>query len=91
MTRSALDEPMARTPRLAARRKPLRSPPCLGGTDADPGDFPASSDAIPSCKLIDYRAQFAVCREEPPEPRTLEMPRPATRAGLKHPAEGRGN
>jgi hypothetical protein len=29
--------------------------------------------------------------EEPPEPRTLEMPRPATRAGLKHPAEGRGN
>jgi hypothetical protein len=35
-----------------------------------PGDFPASCDAIPSCKLIDYRARFAVCREEPPEPRT---------------------
>jgi hypothetical protein len=29
--------------------------------------------------------------KEPPEPRTLEMPRPATRAGLKHPAEGREN
>jgi hypothetical protein len=35
-----------------------------------PGDFPASCDAIPSCKLIDYRTRFAVCREEPPEPRT---------------------
>jgi len=44
-------------------------------------DFLASSDAILSCKLIDYRVRFAVCREELPEPRTLEMPRPATRAG----------
>ena len=35
--------------------------------------------------------QFAVCREEPPEPRTLEMPKPAGKGGPEHPAEGRGN
>ena len=46
-----------------------------------PADFPASSDAIPSCKLTDYRTRFAVCREEPPEPRTLEMPKPAGEGG----------
>jgi hypothetical protein len=43
-------------------------PKSEGSAGLLPGDFPASSDAIPSCKLIDYRARFAVCREEPPDP-----------------------
>jgi hypothetical protein len=34
--------------------------------------------------------RFAVCRKEPAEPRTLEMPKPATRAGREHPAGAGG-
>ena len=56
------------------------------------GAIASWSDAIPFGRVAGCRgADLPRLIEEPAEPRTLEMPRPAERAGHEHPAEGRGN